>query len=362
MASLKAAAQAAEHYLDGPIQVAPLGRGLINETFLASAPGFRCVLQRINRRVFPDPAAIMANLRALSEHSHQANPNSALRLPGLIPTRDGHDFHQDAEGEFWRALDYIEDSRTLPALEDARQAEQMGKALGRFHRLASGIPPERLRVTLPGFHVAPEYLARFDSVNALQRKTPETSGLHAALDFVAKRRDSFGVLEAARQRGELQVRAIHGDPKLDNVLFDAEGRKALCLVDLDTVQPGLIHYDIGDCLRSCCNRAGEAGQTDVAFDLALCRSILKGYLGEARSLLTAADWEYLYASIRLLPLELGLRFLTDHLAGDVYFKVDAPGQNLARAWTQFRLAESVERQETAIRNVIAKLRLCGSGL
>jgi Ser/Thr protein kinase RdoA (MazF antagonist) len=356
MATLEAAARTAERYLDGPVQVAPLGRGLINETFLASVPGFRCVLQRINRRVFPDPAAIMANLRALSEHARQAGPDNGLRLPGLIPTRDGQDFHRDADGEFWRALDYIEDSRTLPALADARQAEEMGKALGRFHRLASGIPPERLRVTLPGFHVAPEYLARFEAVAAQPRQEPEPPGLRLALDFVADRRDGMGVLEEARQRGELRVRAIHGDPKLDNVLFDAAGRHALCLVDLDTVQPGLIHYDIGDCLRSCCNRAGEAGRTpDVAFDLALCRSILKGYLDEARGLLTAADREYLYASIRLLPLELGLRFLTDHLEGDVYFKVEAPGQNLERSWTQFRLAASVERQEAAIRGIIAEL-------
>ncbi|BBL73365.1 phosphotransferase enzyme family protein [Methylomagnum ishizawai] len=351
--------QAAARFASEPIAtVEPLGRGLINATFLVTTATRRFVLQRINARVFPDPVAIMANLRILTDHLRSPAtrvPAPALRLPGILATLDGADFHRDGTGEYWRALDYIEDSRTLARLDHPAQAEAVGRALGRFHVLAGGIDPASMRDTLPGFHIAPQYLARFDAIAARPRPA-DGAALRAALDFVAARRDGLGVLEQAKRRGELVPRIVHGDPKLDNVLFDPTGGHAVGLVDLDTVKPGLIHYDLGDCLRSCCNRQGECEHGGPArFDLDFCRAILKGYGAEARALLGPADRAYLYHAIRLLPLELGLRFLTDHLNGDVYFRVDAPGQNLERARAQFRLAESVERQETEIRDLIAGL-------
>ncbi len=356
MPSPEAIAGVAARYANGAVRVEPLGRGLINETFLVSTDSRRFVLQRINRRVFPDPAAIMANLRVLTDHVRRIGAACPLRLPGILPTREGADFHRDEAGEFWRALDYIEDTRSLPALEYPGQAEEVGRALGRFHALAGGIDPGLLRDTLPGFHIAPDYLARFDAVAAQPRREPDTTELRHALDFVAARRAGISALELAKQRGLLELRVVHGDPKLDNVLFDASARRAVSLIDLDTVKPGLVHYDIGDCLRSCCNRGGEAEQgARAAFDLELCRAILRGYLAEARAFLSAADRECLYDAIRLLPFELGLRFLTDHLEGDVYFRVETPGQNLRRARAQFRLAESVERQEGRIRELIGEL-------
>lgn len=181
--------------------------------------------------------------------------------------------------------------------------------------------------------------------------------VRAGLDFVAARRHAAGVLEQARQSGVLTTRTMHGDPKLSNILFDAATGQAVALVDLDTVQPGLVHYDLGDCLRSCCNTAGEqpAAHARVEFDLDICHGILQGYLGEARRFLAAADYAYLQAAIRLIPLELGIRFLTDHLQGDVYFKTDAPEQNLQRAMTQFQLTLSIERRAHRIGRIIAEL-------
>lgn len=351
-------AQVAAHFAEEPILgLERLGRGLINETFLVATASRRFVLQRINPRVFPDPLAIMANLRVLTDHARRIGadaPDHPLRLPGILSTLGGADCHRDEAGECWRALDYIEGTRTLPSLADPAAAMAVGLALGRFHRLVGGIDPGLMGDTLPGFHIAPGYLAQFDA--ALPHSNADGAGLSAALAFVAARREGIAVLEQAKQRGELKLRVIHGDPKLDNVLFDMAGTHAVGLIDLDTVKPGLPHYDIADCLRSCCNRGGEAGQGGrAAFDMALCRAILGGYLAEARELLNAADLEYLYDAIRLLPFELGLRFLTDHLRGDVYFRVDEPGQNLARARAQFRLAESVERQEREIRALIAGL-------
>jgi Ser/Thr protein kinase RdoA (MazF antagonist) len=360
LSPLEQAARAAQRFSDDPgLSVSPLGRGLINDTFLVASASFRFVLQRINHRVFPDPAAVMANLRVLTDHVRHRPADPAARgwrLPEIIRTRAGEDFHRDGEGGYWRALSFIEGARGLPALEDEFQAEQVGHALGRFHALAGGIAIGALRDTLPGFHIAPAYLAQFDAMAARPRCEAEAGELREALDFVAAHRSGIGVLEEAKARGELRVRVIHGDPKLDNVLFDATDGRAVSLIDLDTVKPGLVHYDLGDCLRSCCNRAGEtAGEVEARFDLDVCRAILRGYLPEARGFLTEADRHYLYKAIRLLPFELGLRFLTDHLAGDVYFKVEARGQNLQRARVQFRLAESVERQKGAISAMLRDL-------
>jgi Ser/Thr protein kinase RdoA (MazF antagonist) len=226
--------------------------------------------------------------------------------------------------------------------------------LGRFHVLSSEIPPETLHDTLPGFHETPGYLKNLDAAVAAcdrSRLSPDT--VPKALEYVESRRDTANVLEAGRLRGDLRLRVIHGDPKLDNVLFDIGSDDAVSLIDLDTVKPGLIHYDIGDCLRSCCNMADkENGERQAAFDLDCCRAILRGYLAETRETLSPADQAYLYDAIRLLPFELGLRFLTDHLVGDVYFKVDWAGQNLSRALSQFQLARSVEAQADAIRRML----------
>lgn len=352
----QAAARAAEEFaVAGILRVEPLGRGLINDTFLVSAIASRFVLQCINSRVFPDPVAVMANLRTLSEHTRRLPPHAAgFRLPEIVPARTGLDFHRDGQGRVWRALTYIEGTRNLTTLENLGQAEQVGRTLGRFHALGSGLAPEALHDTLPGFHIIPDYLARFDAVLARPGTGPDSPELSEALAFVEARRARAGLLEAARKSGALRLRVIHGDPKLDNILFDIATGAAVSLIDLDTVKPGLIHYDIGDCLRSCCNCARATGG-EATFDIGLCRAILRGYLEEAEEFLTAADRAYLYEAIHLLPFELGLRFLTDHLEGDVYFKVDTPGQNLRRARAQFRLAESVERQEAAIRAVLHDL-------
>ncbi|WP_139556349.1 phosphotransferase enzyme family protein [Methylotetracoccus oryzae] len=339
------------------LSVRPFGSGLINTTLLVEtdAPA-RVILQRINRRVFPEPAQVQRNLRTLHDHlaSARAPERLALQLPGMIPTLDGADFLIDDEGEVWRALDFIDGTQSFDAIGDEVQAVEIGRALGHFHALLADLDPDRLHDTLPGFHVTPGYLATFDRVHAdFGGERPPS--LRAALEFVQARREFARVLEDAKAAGALTDRVIHGDPKLNNILFDESTGVAVAMIDLDTVKPGLIHYDLGDCLRSCCNRAGEGGAESVEFDVELCREVLAGYFAEAAHFLTGSDIAYLFDAIRLLPFELGLRFLTDHMAGDRYFHVTEPGQNLRRAQIQFQLVESIERQEKTIRSV------CGSG-
>jgi len=174
---------------------------------------------------------------------------------------------------------------------------------------------------------------------------------------VNERRSRANVLEDARACGRLVHRTIHGDPKVNNVMLDTVSRRAVSMVDLDTVKPGLVHYDIGDCLRSCCNPLGEetANWESVRFEPELCRAILEGYLPQARVFLTPEDQDHIYDAVALIAFELGLRFFTDYLEGDVYFKVAHREHNLARALVQFRLTANIESQESTIRKIIEDL-------
>lgn len=347
--------------IDLPVDaVAPLGRGLINDTYRLEAGGRRYVLQRINGRVFPEPERIMANLARLARHPDR--PESlGLRVPALIQARDGASFVRDPAGAVWRLMEFIPDACNLSRLQNVHQAREVGRVLGRFHGWAASLPLDDFRVTLPGFHDTPGYLGRlralFDTRATVHdgpdRITPEIAAL---LSFTEARLDLAEALDRAVQSGRIAPRLTHGDPKLDNILFDLDERRALALIDLDTVQPGLIQHDLGDCLRSCCNALGE-GETDptrVRFDLAFAEAILTGYAEATRGWLSEDDIDCLFDGIRVMPFELGLRFLTDHLQGDRYFKVDRPGRNLIKARIQFALVADIERLEAEISDVITK--------
>lgn len=333
--------------------VTRLGHGLINATYSLDAGGQRYVMQRVNGAVFPEPERIMANLRVLNAHLN-AEGDGSLRVPALIETREGTACVRDEEGQVWRLMEFIPDSINLERIETLGQAADLGAILGRFHRLTRSLPIERIGVSLPGFHSTPDYLRRFQTLTDGRDGRSMTRDVRDGAHFIEARAALVQVLDEARRLGRIQPRVTHGDPKLDNILFARDTGRALALIDLDTVQPGLIHHDIGDCLRSGCNRGGEgmSGSAQVRFDLALCEAILSGYASETRDLMTADDVDLLYDAIRLLPFELGLRFLTDHLEGNRYFRVERPDQNLHKAHIQFALVAEIERQEREIRMLI----------
>nr|WP_207143684.1 phosphotransferase [Thiococcus pfennigii] len=352
----EAAAIAKGFALAAPLlAIEPLGSGLINRTYLVTTAGPAYVLQRLNGQVFPQPATILANLDRLTRHlaGQSGEDTAGLRLPALIPTRRGELGLRDAAGDLWRMLEHVPASRTLPHLETPAQAGAVGAILARFHRVCAGLDPAQVAMTLPGFHVTPAYRRRLDEVLGGPGPIERSAEVDAAQRFIDARADLIEVLESARAAGRLPLRVVHGDPKLDNILFDAAGERAIALIDLDTVQPGLVHHDIGDCLRSCCNRRGEAG-SGAAFDLALCQALLSAYAEEAAGLLAEAEVALLYDALRLIPLELGLRFLTDHLEGDRYFRVRTRGENLRKAQIQLALVADIERQAGAICRGIAK--------
>ncbi|MDP2904247.1 MAG: aminoglycoside phosphotransferase family protein [Methylovulum sp.] len=323
------------------LTITPLGNGLINDTFLVTAAASRFVLQRINARVFPEPKLITENLLILNQHVKQKDV-VRLQLPGILTTLTGQPFFQDENGDYWRAQCFIGHTESLETLNTIADAQQTGFALGHFHCLFSDLDPDLLHDTLPGFHITPDYLTHYRKVSGQSRASDR---------YCAEFIDKFGhlatVLETAKQQGLLPLRVIHGDPKLNNFLFDKHTKTIVSLIDLDTVKPGLVHYDIGDCLRSCCHRLA----TDT-FDLEVCAAILKHYLTEAGAFFSATEYDYIYPAIQLIPFELGLRFYTDYLEGNRYFKVTGPGQNLQRAIRQFRLCESITAQEALIKALV----------
>jgi Ser/Thr protein kinase RdoA (MazF antagonist) len=346
--------------------VCAFGSGNINDTFLVTIedetePHF--VLQRINTHVFKQPALVMQNMRIFTQHicdNLQCEVNPSERrwaVPRVLLTIDVQDHWVEPDGSYWRAISFIDDSESIDIIQDIEHGREVGYALGRFHHLISDLDPELLADTLEGFHIMPQYLEHY------QRVLPTYTGeinpqVEYCLQFVKSRQEWARVLEDAKNEGKLPLRPIHGDPKVNNVMICTTTQQAIGMIDLDTVKPGLVHYDIGDCLRSGCNPLGEetAEWERVEFDTQMCRSILAGYLSQASGFLTDNDYEYLFDGIRLLAFELGLRFFTDHLAGNVYFKVKYPTHNLDRALVQFKLTESIEAQETAIRQIIEDLR------
>ncbi|WP_404784289.1 phosphotransferase enzyme family protein [Altericista sp. CCNU0014] len=345
----------------------PFGNGNINDTFLVATAAERegrFVLQRINTQVFRQPQLVMQNMRTLTDHVRNRlacdplSPGCRWQVPKVILTEEGQDHWIDEQGQFWRAIGFIEDSKTFDTIQDLDHAQEMGAALGRFHDLVSDLPPDRLVDTLEGFHITPSYLQVYDGVLATRGSLPQSPEANYCLQFVGDRRALATVLENAKAKGKLPLRTMHGDPKVNNVMFDTATRAAISIIDLDTVKPGLVHYDIGDCLRSACNLLGEETEQweSVQFETDLGEAILRGYLAQSGSFLTENDYDYLYDAIRLLAFELGLRFFTDYLAGNVYFKVKHPTHNLARALVQFKLAESIELQAPTLRTLLQDLR------
>ncbi|MFZ9167981.1 phosphotransferase enzyme family protein [Vulcanococcus sp.] len=348
----------------------PLGNGNVNDTYLLRTGGASYVLQRLNTAVFSKPEQVMENLRVLGEHvqpklqEESRQPGSRRwELPQVIGPRAGTElWHCCSEGGFWRCTSYIENACSIDRIEQSQQAKQVGAGLGRFHRLIHDIPCDQLQDTLEGFHVTPLYLEQYHQ--ALVRTTVKPSeATDACIGFIRERESFCAVLEQAKARGELLERPIHGDPKCNNVMLDLSSGEAIALIDLDTVKPGLIHYDIGDGLRSCCNPAGEECEDleQVVFSLDLARAMLEGYLAEAHGFITPWDLHYIPAAARLISFELGLRFFTDHLNGNVYFKADHPTHNLQRALVQFRLTESIEQQLMELEQLVAELSTARAG-
>ena len=320
------------------------GEGHVNQTYLViTDTNQRYILQRLSRTAFHDIPGLMANVAAVTDFlsARSENPRDCMHL---VCCRDGSTYYRDGEGEYWRMLDYVPDSICLQAAESPEDFYQSALAFGRFQRMLNDFPAHTLTETIPNFHNTPD---RYRIFHEVLRKDPlgRAEGLADEIAFVLAREAEAGALQSMRDSGELPLRVTHNDTKLNNVMFDEKTREALCVIDLDTVMPGLVAYDFGDSIRFGASTGAEDEKDldKIRVDLSLYRRYLEGFI-PACGLLTRREIETLPLGAKLMTLECGLRFLTDYLDGDHYFGIKRPEHNLDRARTQFKLVADMERK------------------
>jgi Phosphotransferase enzyme family len=341
------------------LRVTPHGSGHINDTYAvtfqhAGTPT-RFILQRINHNIFTNPPANIQNIQRVTAHLAEklsALPDRHRRVLTLVPTHEGNFFYLDPAGNYWRMYNRIEDATTYDAVETLAQAFQAGRAFGQFQHLLADLPAPPLLTTIPDFDNTPkrfaalEHALHADVVNRAIQAAPEIA-------FAVARKAITPVLLDAN----LPLRVTHNDTKLNNVLLDNATGEAICVIDLDTVMPGLALYDFGDMVRTTTSpaREDERDLSRVIMQLPMFESLLRGYLSTAGSFLTPAEREHLAFSGKLITFHMGIRFLADYLAGDTYYKVHRPTHNLDRCRTQFALVRSVEQQEDAMQHLVESL-------
>jgi hypothetical protein len=334
----------------------PYHSGHINDTYCAGfakdGASRRYILQRINHHVFKNPLAVMQNIERVTAHLRAKagrEPNSSRCTLTLIPARDGAACHQDLEGNFWRAFVFIENARTYDAVQSHQQAFEAARTFGRFQKLLADLPAPRLHDTIPDFHHTPKRFAALEE--AIETDACGRNGLaKPEIEFALRRKPTAGVLLGLG----LPERITHNDTKFNNVMLDDATGEGLCVIDLDTVMPGLALYDFGDMVRTTTSPAEEDERdlSRVEMQFPMFEALARGYLASAGDFLTAPEKGHLAFSGKLITFETGIRFLTDFLAGDTYFKVHREGHNLDRCRAQFKLVESIEQQEERMNQLV----------
>jgi Phosphotransferase enzyme family len=343
----------------------PWGSGHINDTFRATwgenGDARRYIHQRINDHVFPDPQAVMRNIAAVTSHVRAkleaaGTEDIDRRVLTLVQSRDGAYFHVDEEGHYWRTYLFVERSRSVDLMEGAGQAFKAGRAFGEFLVLLSDYDGPRLVETIRGFHDTPRRFANFVRALEADAHGRATSCRAEATALLATEKKA-GAVAALHDRGLLAERIVHNDTKLNNLLLDEETGEPLCVIDLDTVMPGFSLHDFGDLVRTGAARATEDERdlAKVGVDVSLYEALVRGFLSSAGPSLTPAEKEHLAAGAEIIVLENALRFLTDHLEGDVYFKTHRPNHNLDRCRTQLAFFHDLEERGDALRRRIEVL-------
>jgi hypothetical protein len=344
------------------IEAAPHGNGHINDTYAASylVPGkpSRYIFQRINSLVFKNPAALMDNVLRVTRHQQSllAGPDAGRRALRLLTAKDGLPYFIDAEGGYWRCLPFIEGARTYDLAESPAQAREAARAFGAFLKSLKSLGGPRLHESIPHFHDTPLRLEGFKA--ALSRDAAgRLGGCRAEADTILEGASRAGELSAMLAAGLIPERPTHNDTKLNNVLIDDASAEALCVIDLDTVMPGLAAHDFGDLVRSAAHPAAEdsrdPGQAVLQWDK--FEALARGFMEGAGGSLSRAEKESLPLGAWTLAYEQGLRFLGDHLDGDAYYKISRPGQNLDRARVQLALARDIAAKLPAMGALIASL-------
>jgi len=348
--------------LDGRlIESEPFGSGHINDTFSlkyqTDGGEKRYVLQRINHRVFRDPVAMMENIRRVTTHIRRKLRGQGVkaveRQLGVIGTHDGSACFEDERGNYWRLYNKIEGAVTYDTLDSAETVYEVARMFGWFQRMLIDLPGAQLHATIPDFHTTPKRLKDFESV---LRRDPCNRAREAVaeIDFVLENAGICDVLLNLVGEGKIPIRIAHNDAKINNVMLDAGTHKGVCVIDLDTVMPGLSLYDFGDMVRTATNPAeeDESDLSKVTMQMQMFEMLAGGFTQETKSFLTSAEKRYMAFSGKLITFEQMIRFLADYLAGDVYYKVRREEHNLDRSRTQMKLVQSIIEQEEAMNEVV----------
>lgn len=344
--AIDTAAVSCEHY----------GNGHINETYLVvTESGRRYILQKINNRVFENVEGLMHNISAVTAYLAQNDPDPRHTLR-LVPTTDGKAYATDGAGGFFRMYDFVEDSICLDRVESKEDFAQSAVAFGLFQKALASFPAETLVETIPMFHNTAN---RVRQLRDAMEKDPlgRLASVEAEVQFALDREEEAGVMVTMLAQGELPLRVTHNDTKLNNIMLDAQTRKPLCVIDLDTVMPGLAANDFGDSIRFGASTAAEDEKdlSKVEISLELFEAYTQGFLSACGSSLTKREVETLPLGAKLMTYECGLRFLADYLNGDVYFRIHYPEHNLDRCRTQFKLVADMESKWEAMQAIVKRL-------
>jgi len=341
----------------------PLGSGHIHDTFkieTAEKEADDYILQRLNTKVFRNIPALQENIERVTDHIR----NKLKYIPGsnpqrecltLVWSREGKSWITGEAGEVWRMYIYIPDHRSYDIVDSPRKALEGGKAIGKFQAMLADLPGKPLNETIPFFHNIEKRLDKFlETVSSDPVKRAES--VWEEIGFVLDRAEKMKIILKLGQEGKIPLRITHNDTKFNNVLLD-ENDKALCLIDLDTVMPGYVHYDFGDAVRTAANTAAEdeADLLKIKMDFTLFEAYARGYLSQAGETLNSCEKEYLAFAPQLITYTMGVRFLTDFIDGDHYYKIHHENHNLQRARAQFRLVTSMEEQYDRMQEAIRKL-------
>ncbi len=342
------------------------GSGHINDTYLltyeiAEMGSMKVILQKMNREIFKNPVELMENIVGVTSHLRKkiiANGGDPDRETlNLISAKDGKPYYVDSKGEYWRSYIYITDATSYDRVERPEDFYESARSFGHFQRLLADYPAETLHETIAGFH---DTKARFKVFQEAVEKDvcSRAAEVQEEIDFVLAHEDVANVFAGLQEKGEVPLRVTHNDTKLNNIMIDNKTRKGICVIDLDTVMPGLAMNDFGDSIRFGASTAAEDEQDldKVSCSMELYDCYVRGFLEGCAGSLTAEETELLPMGAKVMTFECGMRFLADYLEGDHYFKVYREKHNLDRCRTQFKLVKDMEEKWDTMHEIVNKYR------
>jgi len=346
---------------DEACSIVPFGGGHINGTYLVTGNKGKYTLQRLNTNVFREPEFVMHNVCAvtdyLSKKIRESGGDPLRETLNVIRTKDGNTYYYDGEYGFFRVFTFVDGARSYDKVERPEHFFNAARAFGKFQNMLSEFPAEELCETIPNFHNTVSRYYDFEGAVKSDRVS-RAKEVSDEIAFIRERKPLASKIVDAIETGRIPLRVTHNDTKYNNILIDDESGEAICVIDLDTVMPGSGLYDYGDSLRFGASTADEDEPdiSKVSFDLELFRVFTRGYIGELYNTLTDEEYELMPYAPMLMAYEVGMRFLSDHLNGDIYFKISREGHNLDRARAQLKLVADMESKIEEMKKIVNDIK------